>query len=303
MKKHTLILLTFLLCTALLAGCSCQHQWTDATCTVPKTCSKCGISEGDSPGHSWQDADCVTPRSCSRCTLTEGSPLGHSWAEATCTSPKTCTRCCLTEGLPLDHIWEGEATLYSAPFCAVCDTRGEPLPSYFLQNGLVPNTQPQTSADHITGTLVRPDLDTTGSFHASEVQIFEADDTHRAKKGYEWRSVEISITFSDTRSALYGTNVSCVRADYYQDQELKPANKQERFTVTYHGKEYKCLAIYEKGSFYYDDGSSEFYLTCYVQVPEGYDGVVLAFPHSSIAINGMHLQEVEDANMLLFRLA
>lgn len=303
MKKHFLNLLWIFLCTLLLCGCSCQHEWADATCTAAKTCIKCAETEGDAVGHSWKDADCVAPKTCTRCDLAEGIPLGHLWTEATCTSPKTCGRCHTEDGSPLQHSWEGEATLFTAPICSVCGTRGELLPGYFAQNGLTINAYPDLSVDYSTNTFVRSDLETTGSFVASEVQIFEYDSTHRAKAGYEWRSVEFAISFSDNRSMLYGTNVVCARADFYQDQELKQAAKQENFTVSYNGKDHRCLAVYEKETYYFEDSSSLVLLTCYVQVPEGYDGVVLAFPHGSIAVDGMHLHEIADASTLLFRLA
>ncbi len=303
MRKYLLILLSFLLCAALLSGCSCQHEWRDATCDTPKTCSKCAVTEGDVLGHSWKEADCVTPKTCSRCGLAEGTALGHSWLEATCTAPRTCEACAATEGQALEHTWEGEATLYAAPICSVCGTEGQPLPGYFAQNGLVVNTLPGQETDYVTSTYVRSDLDATGRFFSSGVLIFEADNTHRAKKGYEWRSVDINITFSDNHSNLYGTNVSCARADYYEDFELKQAKKQDRFSVNYNGKIYKCMAYYENVGFYYTETSNVFQMSCYVQVPIGYDGVVLAFPRGSIDINGMHLHEVEDENMLLLRLA
>ena len=303
MKKYFLFLLSLLLLAALLTGCACQHAWAEATCTAPKTCTKCAVTEGEAPGHSWKEADCMAPKTCSVCGLTEGTALGHSWLEATCTAPRTCERCAATEGQPLEHTWEGEATLHTAPVCAVCGTEGEPLPGYFAQSGLTVNALPGQETDYITSTYVRPDLDTTGKFFASGVLVFEADDTHRAKRGYEWRSVDILITFSDSNSAIYGTNVSCARADYYEDQELKQAKKQDRFAVAYNGKEYRCLALYENAGFYYTDNSNVFQMSCYVQVPIGYDGVVLAFPRGSIEIDGMHLHEVEDENMLLFRMA
>ena len=303
MKKCILFLLSFLLCAAMLTGCSCQHEWAPADCDTPKTCSKCNTVEGEALGHSWKEADCETPKTCSRCALMEGNALGHQWTEATCTRAKTCDRCATTDGQPLEHTWEGEATLFTAPVCSVCGTEGSPLPGYLVQNGLIPNTLPHQEADYITNTYVRPDLNTTGIFQASEVGIFESDSNHRAKKGYEWRCVNIYITFRDKHSSLYGTNVSCARADYYQDQELKQAGKQERFTVTYNGKEYRCLATYENAGFYFAEDGSVFQITCYVQVPVGYDGVVLAFHHGSIHIDGMHLHQVEDEAMLLLRMA
>lgn len=303
MKKYSLILLSFLLGGILLAGCSCQHQWTDATCTEPKTCSKCALTEGEALGHSWKDADCVTPKTCSRCAVTEGSPLDHRWEAATCTRPKTCRVCSATEGQPLEHTWVGETTLFSAPLCSVCGTEGEPLPGYFAQKDLVVNLLPKEAAEYTTSTFVRPDLDTTGLLTVSGMDIFEYDSTHRIKKGFEWRRVDISIHFSDNRSALYGANVAFARADYYQEQELTKANKQERFTVTYQDKEYSCLASYENPQLLEDGSSSLYRVTCCVQVPVGYDGVILAFHRGGLALEGLQLHEVEDENMLLLRLA
>lgn len=303
MKKSILILLSFLLGAVLLAGCSCEHVWTEATCTEPKVCTKCSQAEGEALGHSWEEPDCITPKTCSRCAFTEGTPLGHQWKEATCTTAKTCTLCGLTEGQPLDHVWEGEATLYAAPFCNVCGTDGEPLPGYLAQNGLVPNLFPGQTADYITNTFVRPDLDTTGSLLVSDLQIFDYDSTHRTRIGYEWRRADISIRFSDSRSGLYGTRVAFARADYYQDQKLQPGKTQESFTVTYQGKDYPCQAFYENSGFYFDGSSNVYDLTCYFQVPEGYDGVVLAFHHGSLSLEGRHLHEAKEENMLLLRLA
>ncbi len=303
MKKQILVLLSVLLCIALLAGCSCQHEWSEATCTDTRRCSKCDAAEGDALGHTWTDADCETPKTCSRCGLTEGAALGHSWTEATCTAPRTCEICAATEGQPLEHTWVGEATLYTAPVCSVCGREGTPLSGYLAQHGLAPNTRPELAADYITNTYVRPDLDTTGMFLASEVQIFASDARHRARNGFEWRSVDITIAFSDNHSKLYSANVTCARADYYQDQELQPAGKQESFTVTFHGKEYRCVALYENVGFYTMDNSDVFRITCYVQVPVGYDGVVLAFLHGRTDVDGKHLHEVDDKNILLCRLA
>ena len=42
MKKRYFIplLVALFLC---LSGCECQHQWVEAQCLTPRTCSKCGI--------------------------------------------------------------------------------------------------------------------------------------------------------------------------------------------------------------------------------------------------------------------
>ena len=88
MKKAILLLLSLVLVFSLCA-CCIQHEWKDATCTEPKTCAKCGKTEGEPLGHNWEDATCMKPKRCSVCKETEGEPLGHSWEDATCTKPKT----------------------------------------------------------------------------------------------------------------------------------------------------------------------------------------------------------------------
>lgn len=56
MKKSYQVIVS-IFCAALLlmslSACSCRHERTDATCTEPKVCSKCGETEGDALGHSW----------------------------------------------------------------------------------------------------------------------------------------------------------------------------------------------------------------------------------------------------------
>ncbi len=87
---------------------TCEHNWVDATCTSPKTCSTCGTTEEEALGHSWTAATCTTPKTCSKCYTTDGEALGHSWTDATCTAPKTCSVCGETEGSKLGHDYSGE---------------------------------------------------------------------------------------------------------------------------------------------------------------------------------------------------
>lgn len=61
----------------LLSGCSCEHEWIEATCEEPKTCEKCGETEGEALGHSWIEATCTDPKTCEECGTIEGEALGH----------------------------------------------------------------------------------------------------------------------------------------------------------------------------------------------------------------------------------
>ena len=75
MKKSTLLFLALALCLSLCAcGESssdapttppvCSHSWSDATCTSPKTCKTCGVTEGAAKGHSYSSK--VTPPTCTK---------------------------------------------------------------------------------------------------------------------------------------------------------------------------------------------------------------------------------------------
>lgn len=106
-------------------GDALGHTWVEATCTKPKTCNVCGETEGEALGHNWQEATCITPKTCSVCRETEGEALGHDWIEATCTTPKTCSVCKETESEALGHNWI-EATCIAPKICSMCrETEGE----------------------------------------------------------------------------------------------------------------------------------------------------------------------------------
>lgn len=102
-KKRLSVIVLSAMILALLCGCCLTHAWLDAACETPRTCTKCGETEGEALGHTWQEATCETPKTCTACGKTEGSAPGHSWTEATCETSKTCTVCGKTDGAPLGH--------------------------------------------------------------------------------------------------------------------------------------------------------------------------------------------------------
>lgn len=91
------ILLLFVLVSVLLTGCCLRHDWDEATCENPKTCSKCDETEGEALGHFWVDATCEEPEYCSRCGAVQGEALGHvmtEWEEVSdSVMRKTCEVC------------------------------------------------------------------------------------------------------------------------------------------------------------------------------------------------------------------
>ena len=109
MKKYLSALLALALMAVLLTGCCINHEWQDATCETPKTCAKCGETEGEALGHSWQDATCETAKTCTVCGTTEGEPAEHpmSWSPVVNDYTKmsgVCATCGITEEADMD--WE-----------------------------------------------------------------------------------------------------------------------------------------------------------------------------------------------------
>ncbi|MBR2382096.1 MAG: hypothetical protein IKA84_06385, partial [Clostridia bacterium] len=121
----------------------CEHDWVDATCTAPKTCSVCGETDGEALGHALV-TDAAVEATCTATGLTAGEhctrcdyklaqevvpALGHALVtdvavEATCTATgltagEHCTRCdykVAQEVVPaLGHAW-------SNCVCTVCET-------------------------------------------------------------------------------------------------------------------------------------------------------------------------------------
>lgn len=123
-KPSIKLLLLAVLCLALLAGCGCQHEWTEASCAAPKTCALCGATEGSPLSHQWSSGNCEDPRTCEICGESAEEALGHSWMAATCESPRTCEICGSTVGSPRGHAWTmvSEALLH----CGICGGEMEP---------------------------------------------------------------------------------------------------------------------------------------------------------------------------------
>ena len=69
-------------------------DWQAATCQNPKTCKKCGNTEGNVE-HDWTPATCTEYEKCKACgTINPDSEtLEHEWLPATCTEDSKCELC------------------------------------------------------------------------------------------------------------------------------------------------------------------------------------------------------------------
>jgi hypothetical protein len=119
------------------------HNWVDATCTTPKTCTICKATSGKALGHSWSTnikewvvkaATCteegfqIVP--CKNCSATDRrviAVVGHAGGTATCTKGKICTYCGAEYSEPLGHTWK-DATCTAPKTCSRCGaTEGSAL--------------------------------------------------------------------------------------------------------------------------------------------------------------------------------
>ena len=81
----------------------CPHEvCTEATCTSPAKCIRCGEAVSPALGHDLIPATCIEPMTCKRCGMTKGSPAGHKYMPATLERPMTCSVCGETIGKPLE---------------------------------------------------------------------------------------------------------------------------------------------------------------------------------------------------------
>lgn len=83
MKRTILAAILVTILSFCLTACACEHEWNEATCTEPRTCSLCQEVEGEPLGHKWSNATCTAPKTCDTCGITEGKKLPHTPGEWT----------------------------------------------------------------------------------------------------------------------------------------------------------------------------------------------------------------------------
>ena len=259
----------------MLTGCHMSHEWQEATCMTPKTCTVGGETEGEALGHTWVDATCTEPKHCSVCGETEGDVIAHTWVEATCSEPKHCSVCGETEGEALEHTLT-EANYQQPATCTVCgETVGEPLMAYFEEEGWL--CDEELDIDYPFTVFCREDnqgLTTTGKVTFSDYETFASDEAHEGLEGYEWQTVTITLLFDDENANNYGFNAYLGIDDYYAETR-ESVEWNVNYTINYNGKNYdECQMSYEilQNGWIEDTYIIKYRSTW--RVPEGYDGNV-----------------------------
>lgn len=191
-------------------------------------------------------------------------------------------------------------------------------------------TDPQEGFPYVTTCYYNKSKQTVGRLFLSNYRIFPSDETHQALEGYEWRTLDMEIEFSDSNCKKYGTSVSQCMENYYcvedwdqSHQDLtdtpwaylkKKVSWGNCYTASFHGEDYPIFAGGEKQKWSSwktrvnpTDGTPESVITytatfC-VCVPVGYDGVVVGFMDSALDWGGdTHIYDIDRENVLLFRM-
>ena len=140
MKKKICILVMALAMLLMLSACGCEHEWAEATCLTPKTCTKCEEVEGEALGHDWAAATCTAPETCTRCGETQGEMLPHTygeWVMGETEMTRTCVDCGAEESDEIDYaLFAKKAILGKWEFyLSVLD--GKPMDAYDIKDGIV----------------------------------------------------------------------------------------------------------------------------------------------------------------------
>ena len=295
-KKFLHLIGTFTICF-ILTGCCMSHDWKEATCTEPKTCTKCGKTEGEAQGHTWAEATCTNPKTCSICGKTEGEALAHTWVEATCAEPKHCNMCDETEGNTLEHVLT-EANYQQASTCEVCgETVGEPLQADFEKYGLICNAKVDTPVSFKVPDYNTSELTATAEVTFSDYEIFASDDIYEALDGYEWRAVTVTVISQNGHIAWTASDYYTVTAYDSYDED------KGTYTVNYNGTDYTECEYDEDAM--QDGWDGDVYTAqyrCFFRVPIGYDGRTIYFYTRGNEKNGDYINDRADENTVIFRL-
>ena len=175
--KKTAAILSVCALLVAFSSCTCKHEWTNPTCTDPKTCTLCGDVEGAALLHNWKPATCTSPKICDNCSETEGEPMEHNWQDATPEKPKTCADCGATEGekLNIDSRFNTDSTkaFYGTWSCDVVLTA-----SMLRLEGYLDQTNATLTMEFTkTGELI-------GNIHLNDAAFLDAVKSYSLKQYY-----------------------------------------------------------------------------------------------------------------------
>ena len=183
----------------------------------------------------------------------------------------------------------------------------------FEAHGLVINAEEGVTYDYVTACSEDLSKETIGQLTFSNYHIVEDDETLENIEGYEWRTVHVTVSFSDENAQNYGISTHWCMSDYfnmkkaidtiryYSDQNMRV------FIVNYKQSEYTRNVFIAKNDRFlgWKNGVNTYEIDFYFRVPIGYDGAVVCLYDSKLYEgngNGRYIYDIADENTLFFRL-
>ena len=263
--------------------------------------------------HRWKEATCTEPRTCERCGKTEGEPLGHIITEETCTEPSVCTRCGEVFAEALGHDWQGQ-NYQEGAVCARCGAEGDgPLSADFETYGLdtLCDVIPEEGYSYTTSCWYDENYTTTGTVTYYGYERFTGREGFEDLDGYEWMQISVDLDFADENAWAYGMLWDIRNEDYYNvrlyddtitlSSDTQDGSKEYSFTVNYYGTDYAdCLkkSVCEKSGWSGHAYQVTYHL--YYRVPAGYDGILIGAVDTSLAEDHCYVYDLAEGAVTHF---
>lgn len=288
--------------------------------------------------HLWREATCTEPRTCQSCGMTEGEPLGHDATKADYWSPGICLRCreeispMLTPDFELRELAVNVGQGVAMGYTTVCanDPNQVTVGQATVKRYTV--TRSSNRIASIPGkNWVLPEKEGF-EWRLAELEIVFND----------YNAQYYGFNIKESLEDYYVIPDHGVRADFaaamptpdpeatpspspnplqivteehnnashsYSDdvQWVEESNWYEsNFIVEYKGGTYICTRVYDGALSGWENGTNTFHYAMAVQVPQGYDGCVLCLynaRHGTPGTDWNRIYEIADENTLFFRLA
>lgn len=312
MKRIATVLLIALM-MPFLTACGCKHEWQDADCVHPMTCSLCGDTKGKTTPHTWVDATCAAPKTCSVCGETEGEALPHTLSDANYQDAPTCTVCGAKVGEPLTPRFEekGIETIF-LPLTAPGEWSHTGEIHLFCNNADLPLTGEIQAAAYPVETLA------FGQPGQSAEDVFCEAFGIEPIEGYAVYCVEAVITVNDSTAYRYGIFTRKAWEDYYTIELHDNTNEYldnitlrgteclpSRNTISSHGVEMPNYMLHTWNWSKWIGTTKTNTTHTYFYQPADYDGNVCGFFHTETKDepweDGMYIYDLADEYSVLFR--
>lgn len=188
--RKILCLFVSMLFLGMSACGECQHEWKEATCTSPKTCEKCGA--------------------------TDGVALSHKWGEASCDEYPVCTVCGTKSGTAVEHQWDKKYDSGAVKYDAKCEKCGMKYETY--QEKELERTMSASTARSIAMKKAKSELEQKYSSSSHVINIRDADDGVLSGDHYTFRVYYTGFYYKGSKSISFGDYASTLVSVYAKDK-------------------------------------------------------------------------------------